>query len=227
MIERLQILPLLVVAAGLSAGCAALPEARVPVPVELQAVAPERIEGLGASRTGTLTLSGLSGRYERSADRLSFFDLVSRDRAGVSLTTQDAQGRSTTMGCRGAQSEVSAGVITASARPWRYSCTASGALQGELTLQGRRAEAGTRDERQGTWTAPGMRLELRSLHLWEGAALPVPQPVGYVVLDAGRPVGLLELNGPAPRLWRPAADSPLRPHVTQALLALALVWDPA
>lgn len=227
MTERLWIVCFPFVSAGLLAACAALPEASVPVPVELQGVAPERIEGLGGSRAGTLTLSGLSGRYERSADRLSFFDIVSRDRAGVSLTTQDGQGRSITMTCRGAQTEVSAGVISANARPWRYSCTASGALQGELALQGQRADAGTRDERQGTWTAPGIRLELRSLHRWEGTALPVPQPVGYVVLDAGQPVGLLELNGPAPRLWRPAADSLLRPHVTQALLALALVWDPA
>lgn len=226
--RRLTPMPALLASAAVFAGgCAGLPEARVPVPPELQSLAPERITGLGGGRSGSLALSGLTGRYERSADRLTLFDLVSRDRAGVSLATQDAQGRSTTMSCRGAQTEVSAGVIAASARPWRYTCTSSGALQGELTLEGQRAAAATRDERRGSWNAPGARLELRSLHQWEGAVLPVPQPVGYVVLDAGRPVGLLELNGPAPRLWRPAADSPLRPHVTQALLALALVWDPA
>lgn len=219
-------LTLLAGAAALAAGCAGLPEARVPVPPELQGLAPERLAGLGGGRSGSLTLSGLTGRYERSADRLTFFDLVSRDRASVSLTTQDAQGRSTTMTCRGAQTEVSAGVVSASARPWRYACSASGAVQGELVLEGQRVAAGTRDERRGSWSAQGVRLELRSLHQWEGAMLPVPQPVGYVVLDAGRPVGLLELNGPA-RLWRPAADGSLRPHVTQALLALALVWDPA
>lgn len=225
--HRLARLSLLLAGTVLGGGCAGLPEARVPVPPELQGFAPERIAGLGGGRSGSVALSGLTGRYERSADRLSLFDLVSRDRASVSLATDDDQGRGTTLSCRGAQLDVSAGVIAAQARPWRYTCTASGAVAGELVLEGRRAGAGTRDERQGRWSGAEVSLELRSMHRWEGAAFDSPQPVGYVVLRGGRAVGLLELNGPSPRLWRPPADSPLRPHVTQALLALALVWDPA
>lgn len=211
-----------------AAGCAGLPEASLEVPAALQGTAPERIGGLGGARRGQVQLGGLSGRFERSAERLDLLG-VGRDSARVTLDTDDGQGRAVSLRCSGRQVEVEVGIgnVSAQTRPWRFGCEVQGALQGQLVLQGERAGGGMRDERHGRWSAGPVQLELRSLHRWAGAAWPSPMPVGYVVLDGAREVGLLELNGPAPRLWRPAPGSPLREHVTHALLALALVWDPA
>ena len=88
------------------------------------------------------------------------------------------------------------------------------------------AGAGTRDERQGRLAAGPVALEVRSIHRVQGSPLTLAAPVGYEFRHDGRAVAALELTGTTPRLWRPA-DGPLREPVTQAALALALLWDPA
>jgi hypothetical protein len=189
-----------------AAGCAGLPEASLEVPAALQGTAPERIGGLGGARRGQVQLGGLSGRFERSAEPLD---------------TDDGQGRAVSLRCSGRQVEVEVGIgnVSAQTRPWRFGCEVQGALQGQLVLQGERAGGGMRDERHGRWSAGPVQLELRSLHRWAGAAWPSPMPVGYVVLDGAREVGLLELNGPAPRLWRPAPAGRFPPLSAPSFLA--------
>lgn len=86
---------------------------------------------------------------------------------------------------------------------------------------------GTSAERRGSFSAGSTSIDVVSVHAVQGSPLPLEQPIGYVMSHQGRPVGAIELNGPVPRLWRPASSDPLAEPVTLTALALALLWDPA
>jgi hypothetical protein len=81
--------------------------------------------------------------------------------------------------------------------------------------------------REGRYEGGGVTLLLRSVHQLEGSALPVAQAVGYELLQDGRVVGSVDLSRGVPRLRRPDPATPLGRAVTEAALALALVWEPA
>lgn len=220
-------------AALLLAACAAARPARMERPAGLQDLAEERLEGAGAGRSGRWKVAGLEGQFERSADRLGVFDAFSRDRATIRLTWRTAAGPSGEMSCKAAQSEVTSGIVSAPVRPYAVDCTMRAeqadrpARTGTLRLEGRAAAAGTRQERSGRWSTGDVTLDIRSVHRVEGSPLPLEAPFGYVLSRAGTPVGAVELDGLRPRLWRPAEGDPLRDEATVALVALALLWDPA
>jgi len=214
------------------AACAAPKAARMERPPGLQALAEERLEGVGGGRSGRFVLAGLEGRFERSADRLDFFDVVARDRATVRLDWRGADGQPAEMNCKAAQTTVSAGIVSAAARPLAVECTMRAGQAGRaersglLRLESRSAAAGTRQERSGRWTQGDVALDIRSVHRFEGSPLPQPAPVGYVVSRDGTAVGAVEMNGLRPRVWRPAQGTAAREDVSIALVALALLWDP-
>lgn len=219
-----------VLAAGL-AGCASIKPAQLALPAGLDGLAAEPIQGLGGKPSGRFTLGASSGRFERSASRLSVFELLQQDRAAVqySFDGDGARGQ-----CKLRGNTVTAGVAQLAVKPAAFDCDfargdGSAAARLELravTTAGMSAGAGTRDERQGRLAAGPVALEVRSIHRVQGSPLPLAAPVGYEFLQDGRAVAALELTGTTPRLWRPA-DGPLREPVTQAALALALLWDPA
>ncbi len=212
-----------------AAGCAALPPARMALPASLAVAPHETLRGLGGGREGRFDLPGASGRFERSATRLSWFDLVERQRATARYTLRWADGRESEARCKGRETGVSVGVIAGRAQPFELACDWPGsALTLQLADRGFvGAGAGTRSERRGRLRGAGMELELQSVHRVEGSPLTLDAPIGYVVRQGGVPVGAIELNGGSPRLWRPPAGDALHEPVTLALLALALVWDPA
>lgn len=224
---------LAVAAVALLAACAVPKAARMERPAALQGLAEERLEGVGAGRSGRWQLAGMEGQFERSADRLSFFDAVARDRATVRLTWRTAAGHSGEMSCKAAQTEVTAGSIQATARPLGVDCTMRAAQAdrteraGTLRLEGRAAAAGSRQERSGRWSAGETALDIRSVHRVEGSPLPLEAPFGYVLSRGGTPVAAVELEGTRPRLWRPAEGTAWRDDATVVLVALALLWDPA
>lgn len=217
--------------AALLAGCAAIKPAQLALPAGLDGVAAEPIQGIGGAHSGRFVLGTASGRYERSASRLSVFDLVQQDRAAVRYTLD---GDGTRGQCKLRGNTVTAGVAQLAVKPTAFDCdfargdgTAAARLElRAVTPAGMSAGAGTREERQGRLSAGPVALELRSIHRVQGSPLPLAAPVGYEFLHNGRAVAALELTGPTPRLWRPV-DGPLREPVTQAALALALLWDPA
>ena len=222
---------LVALTSALGAGCAAIRPAQLALPAGLDTLAAEPIQGIGGAQSGRFSLGASAGRFERSASRLSVFDLVQQDRAAVRYTLDGDGSRGQ---CKLRGNTVTAGVAQLAVKPTAFDCdfargdgTAAARLElRAVTTAGMSAGAGTRDERQGTLTAGPVALELRSIHRVQGSPLPLAAPVGYEFLQGGRAVAALELTGTTPRLWRPT-DGPLREPVTQAALALALLWDPA
>ena len=216
---------------ALLAGCATIRPAQLALPDGLEGITAEPIQGIGGWQSGRFSIGRSAGRYERSASRLSVFDVVQQDRAAVRYTLDDdgMQGQ-----CKLRGNTVTAGIAQLAVKPTAFDCdfargdgTAAARLElRAVTTAGMSAGAGTRDERQGRLSAGPVALEVRSIHRVQGSPLPLAAPVGYEFLQDGRAVAALELTGTTPRLWRPA-DGPLREPVTQAALALALLWDPA
>lgn len=207
------------------AGCAGLPAARMALPETLAALNPEPLPGIGAGRSGRFALDGGEVRFERGRDRLELFSVASFDRSPVRYTWARRDGSRIEAACRGRQDSVTLGVLQGQTRPFTFSCAWQPAAQ--LTLSAPSWIPGTRAERRGRYTAGGLTLELQSVHRVQGSPLPLEQPIGYVFTHEGRAVGAIELNGPTPRLWRPAPADPMAAAVTQAALALALLWDPS
>lgn len=205
------------------AGCAALPPAQMALPEDLAALQPVDVAGLGGGRRGEFSVGPQQGRYERGADQARWFDRLETDKADSRYTLARAGGGSAEVGCKARQARVVAGVLDLPVRPYGVVCLwRDGA---ELTLAATRHA--TLEERVGAWRSGATTLELRSVHRVQGSPLPLAAPIGYLLLAGGRPVGAVELNGIVPRLWRPDAASPLHGPVTEAALALALLWDPA
>lgn len=214
-------------AAVLTSACAGLPAAQMALPETLAAIAPETVRGLGGRREGDFVLAGTPGRFERSASRLSLFDdRLAFDRVAASYRTAPSSGAAVAASCRARQTEATVGVLGGAPRPYEVRCQFSGGVSGELILSAPSGVPGTRAERRGSVSAGGVTLALQSVHRVQGSPLPLEQPIGYVFTQDGLAVGAVELNG-TPRLWRPPAGTPRHDAVTQAALALALLWDPA
>jgi hypothetical protein len=138
-----------------------------------------------------------------------------------------ADGATTQAACVGRQTTVTVNVLTGQPKPYTVTCEWKGARSAQMTLAAPSWIPGTRAERSGRYTAGDVTLELRSVHQVQGSPLPLEAPIGYAITHNGQAVGAVEINGTTPRLWRPAAGSPLREPVTMAALAVALLWDPA
>lgn len=221
------VLPAVVFAAAWLGGCVTVAPARVELPAELRDRPVEALQGLGGERDGRFTVAGLDASYARSADRLALFsETVVLDKAWARATLRHDDGRQAELDCRARQTALNRGIVTGTPQPWTVACSVQGAARGELTLTTEREAAGTREARRGQWRRDGITLELRSLHRWEGSALPSSTPAGYLLLDAGRPVGAIEANGSNPRAWLPPRGAPLRDDVLYAVTALALLWSP-
>lgn len=212
------------------AGCASLPAAQMALPVPLAAAAPEPVQGIGIGRKGEFTLGAERVSFSRGRDRLEIFEVVSFDRSPTRYALTRADGSLIEASCRGRQNTVTLGVLQGNAKPFSFECEWRQHPQGRvagMTVAAPSWIPGTRAERSGSFTVGATTLELKSVHHVQGSPLPLEQPIGYVMSHAGRPVGAIELNGPTPRLWRPATGDALAEPVTLAALALALLWDPA
>lgn len=230
-------LALLTLTAALAlAGCQtlkALPQARMALPAELQGEAAARtleplpLQGLGGKSSGRLTVGDASGRFERSASRLALFDAaLSFDRASARYTLQAPGGPALEADCQARRAEVQRGALALPARPFTVACDWQGGAR--LTLDAQPlAAGGTQEARQGRFVNGSVVLELKSVHQLQGTRWPLAQAAGYLITHQGTPVAALELTGVTPQLLRPREPGPLRDAVTQAAVALALLWDPA
>lgn len=212
--------------AGLTA-CGSLPAARMALPEPLAAQRPVLIEGLGGGRSGSFTVDGTPGRFERDASRLALLgNALADDRASARYTFAPDTARAVATTCRARQTVAQLGAVGAAIRPYRVQCDVGGAFSAQLVMEALSRGAGARAEREGQVTAGGTTLQLRSVHRVEGSPLSLEAPIGFLFLHEGRPVGAVEVNG-TPRIWRPAAGTPLHDAVTHAALSLAVLWDPA
>jgi hypothetical protein len=206
------------------AGCGVVREARMAQPASLAAVAEESFGKPGWGRTGEFTLAGQRVRYDRGADRLSLFDTLASGRAPLRYTWSTAAGDSEA-DCTARQTEVTAGVLALATKPWTLNCRWRGVSDASLQIGEGRVQWG-QQTREGRYQRGALNLGLRSVHQLEGAAFATAAPVGYELLHDGQVVGSVDLSRGVPRLRRPDPATPLGQAVTEAALALALVWEP-
>jgi hypothetical protein len=206
------------------AGCGVVREARMAQPPSLAAVQEEAFGKLGWGRSGEFALAGQRIRYERGADRLSLFGAVASGRAPLRYTWTTAAGDSEA-DCTARQTELTAGVLAVATKPWTLNCRWRGASDATLQIGEGRVQSG-RQTREGRYQRGTLTLGLRSVHQLEGAVLSTAAPVGYELLQGDQVVGSVDLSRGVPRLRRPDPATPLGQAVTEAALALALVWEP-
>lgn len=211
-------------AVALLAGCGVVREARMAQPASLEAVAEESFGKPGWGRSGDFALAGQRVRYERGADRLSLFDTLATGRAPLRYTWASAAGDSEA-DCTARQTEVTVGVLAVATKPWTLNCRWRGASDATLQIGEGRVQRG-QQTREGSYQRGALTLGLRSVHQLEGSAFATAAPVGYEMLQAGQVVGSVDLSRGVPRLRRPDPATPLGQAVTEAALALALVWEP-
>lgn len=209
----------------LAAGCGVVREARMAVPASIETVAEESFGKPGWGRRGEFVLGGQTVRYERGADRLSLFDVVTTGRAPLRFTRVTPAGDSNA-DCTARQTEVSAGILAVATKPWTLTCRWSGASDATLQIGEGRVQAG-QQTREGSYRRGELTLGLRSVHQLQGSALPLASAAGYELLHEGRVVGSVDLSQGVPKLRRPDPRTPLGQAVTDAALALALVWEPS
>ncbi|MDR7269102.1 hypothetical protein J2X20_001731 [Pelomonas saccharophila] len=189
-------------------------------------VAEESFGKPGWARKGDFSLSGQRVRYERGAERLALFEpLPGNLRAPLNFSWQGPTGESSTV-CEAWAQEVSANGRLTDSKPWVLSCRWGSAPAAMLQIgegQMRRGKL----SREGAYRRGELTVGLRSVHLLEGNAQPRTAAVGYEMLHQGTVVGSLDLSGSQPRLRRPDPATPLGRAVTEAALALALVWEPS
>lgn len=210
---------------ALLAACGVVREARMAQPASLAAVPEESFGKPGWGRSGEFALAGQRVRYERGADRLSLFDTLATGRAPLRYTWAGPAGDSEAQ-CTARQTEVTAGVLAVATKPWTLNCRWRGASNAELQIGEGRVQWG-QQRREGSYRRDALTLELRSVHLLEGSAIATAAPVGYEILQGGQVVGSVDLSRGVPRLRRPDPATPLGQAVTEAALALALVWEPS
>lgn len=215
----------LAAALALLAGCGVVKEARMVQAPTLASVPEESFGKPGWGRTGEFTLAGQAVRYQRGADRLSLFDTVATGRAPLRFTWVTPAGERQA-DCTARQTEVSAGVLAVATQPWTLSCRWSGASDAELQIGEGRVQWG-QQTREGSYRRGALTLALRSVHRLEGSPIATGSPMGYEMLQGGQVVGSVDLSRGVPRLRRPDPATPLGSAVTEAALALALVWEPA
>jgi hypothetical protein len=206
-------------------GCASIREARMAQPPSLAGVAEESFGKPGWGRQGEFMLSGERVRYERGADRLSLFGKLETGRAPLRYTWSPLAGDSIA-DCKARQADVGVAGVSVTARPWTLSCEWNGRPEASMQL-GESASKLGKAAREGNFRRGDLTLGLRSVHLLEGSPLPQGDAVGYEMVYQGQVVGSLDLSGAVPRLRRPDPATPVGRAVTEAALALALVWDPS
>ena len=165
------------------AGCAT---AQMRLPDNLASASRTEFEGIGGWCSGQYTAGAYSGRYERSADRLSYFDTINESRGHSEFTlagadiSQAIEGR-----CRMRERALDLGLVEVTTRPMAYRCEfAAGGQRLDAVLELQEfngpGAAATRYERRGRVALGGETVEIRSVHHLAGTAMPVLTPIGYV-----------------------------------------------
>lgn len=212
------------------AGCAS---AQMRLPETLATASRVEFEGIGGWRSGSYTAGDYAGRYERSADRLSYFGTVNEARGHSAFTLAGADLAEPIEGrCRMRESSLDLGLVEVTTRPMAYRCEfrADGqpiAAWLELQEENGRGTPINRYVRYGRVELDGETVDIRSAHHLAGTSLPTSTPIGYLFEQRGRAVGAVELNGRPMLVVEPGASPALRRTLTLAALALGVFWDPA
>ena len=196
------------------------------------------LRGIGWGQTGRFELPALGskGTFRRTAG--SSGRGAVEYTGTVDFTLNTAMGRGATTGqCRYYQGtsefrdRIGRGVrveTTVLDLPFTYSCRflRDGLEIGTLTLdRAPGAMIDIRTLRLGKVQVAGARLDLRSVHTFEGSKMPTEMQLGYLMATKDGDIGAAYLNGGTRRLVLPGAGNE-REAALLASLALALLWDP-
>lgn len=218
----------LILSAIALAGCAS---AQMRLPENLATASRVEFQGIDGWRSGDYTAGGYSGHYERSSDRLSYFDTVNESRGHSEFTLAGGDVPEAIEGrCRMRESSINLGLVEVTTRPMAYRCEFrldEQPMAASLELQEVTNSAINRYERRGLVSLAHETVEIRSVHHLAGTSMPVSTPIGYVFEQNGHPVGALELNGRPALMIEPGASVQLRRTLMLAAVALGVFWDPA
>lgn len=231
---------------GLILGAATLAIATVahssPIMSGMAAVAPNgqsvNLRGVGSGQKGRFELPelGAKGVFRRTAGSSGQGEV---DYTGTVDFMLDGTGEhSATVGqCRYHQGtsefrdRIAPGVrveTTVLDHPFTYTCRflRDGEEIGTLMLdRAPGAVIDLRTLRRGEVRVGDARLDLRSVHTFEGSKMPTEMPLGYLMATKDGDVGAAYLNGGTRRLILPSSGDH-RDAALLASLALALLWDP-
>lgn len=215
------------------AGC--LTEREMVLPAELavrtEGLPVEGWQGWGGP-FGSWRVGANEGEYRRSSRRVQvFWDERQRAGTGVILTGPDVTGRLAAT-CAARARLVDLGEVEITREPFALDCAYERdgqPLVGGLRLEAVRQPLGGpvfRDTRAGTMTLDGVSVDLLPAYELEGQGYEHVGPIGYTVLQGGRPIGAIELDT-TPRVILPIGGDPrLRELVLAAGVPLAVMWDP-
>ncbi|MBL0925760.1 MAG: hypothetical protein IBJ12_15010 [Sphingomonadaceae bacterium] len=206
---------------------------RLP-PALVQQSAPIPIKGIGGGRQGQFVADAWRGSYNRSEERLAFFETFVTNR-GHSQFIIEGPGISSSIEakCRMRERVLDLEIVEFTPGPMSYRCeftAAAQAIPARFELQEVRsglAGALSRRERRGEIALGGETVQIRSVHKLEGTPIEMAVPIGYVFEQNGFPVGAVEING-SPRLFfAEATNENLSRTIVTGAIALAIFWDPA
>jgi len=227
--------PAIVLIATSVCACSAIQPARMRLPQPLsEQSARLPVEGIGGWTHGRFRSGAYSGGYERSEERLAFFDVFVRN-SGHSDFVIEGPAISPTIEarCRMKERVMDFGIVEFTPKRMAYRCEFTAgerAFPARFELQEVQTGAGGvlgRRERRGEIALRGKTVQIRSAHRLEGSPVELANPIGYVFEQHGRPVGAVEINGsPVIYLGAPA-DVGLSRTIMIGAMALAIFWDPA
>lgn len=215
----------------------ALGLARMELPDELAAAERLRAAGYGGKNRGHYSVGDYRGDFTRIESRFAVLDPLYAASRGKSSFTLEGPGLepSISADCRFKERVVTVGVLTFDAAKLAYVCeiAAAGGSLGSLTLgepkaSGFKERLLARARRQGVADVASVRIEIESLHRYEGSRLSSQTPVGYLLSFDSRPVGALELTDSEPTFVLQRGLTPeLRHAALIAALGLSVLRDPA
>ena len=180
---------------------------------------------------GRFTAGNYAGKYERSADRLEFFETFKSQSARAEFVVAGPEiGSTLEARCRMRERSIDTGLVEVVTKPMAYGCdfTAEGRpFPAYFELQEWQSDMFKPYERRGEIALGGEVVQIRSLHRIQGSRLPTMAPIGYLFEQDGRPVGAVELNGKPALIVPTGTDPGLARTLTIAALALGVLYDPA
>lgn len=217
---------------SLLCGCAALPPARMALPTPLQEAGVSLpVEGLGGSAQGRFRVADNAGDFKRSSSRLSFLDMVQRDRATARFELQGPDwATGISADCIMQQANVEVAVIRYPVKRLAYRCQFERGRDSQGSLVLHEAEQGfsaAAPRREGTVRLQDRTLSLRAVYALAGTPLTLPVPAGYVLERDGQAWGAVQLTDsgrPLIVLHQNITPADRRLVIVSAL-ALALLWE--
>ncbi len=224
------ILAMTALAAITTSACAITP-AEMARPAALASATSTPITGIGGGEKGAFAVGQNTGSFQRTATKLSFFDLFNMRDGGANFTLQGADFQTgLQVACTMRERTVTIDVVAFKPGPMALGCDVRSNGQVApvmLEVQEAAADFTNREQRRGRVMVDGAALEIRSVHEIAGSPLPTAAPMGYVFERNGVAVGGVDLNNGPAVFEAPGASVADRKAVLLAAVALSVFWDPA